>query len=159
LLVLLVIAPVSITEAPIKRTMIRTVLISFFVNCYLNFTFYPTLVRYQAGSEAAMWINQHNPGHLRVIQTDADVPYPMEFYLHQQMLTETPQQIVQKQEPPFLLYGDSTAVTSLSAKGVDVHVLKTLDFYWITRLKPVFLNKQTRAKEIKKTFVVLVTAK
>jgi hypothetical protein len=36
-------------------------MLSLIVNLYLNQVFYKSLLKYQAGSEAAAWINEHNP--------------------------------------------------------------------------------------------------
>jgi len=72
------------------------------------------------------------------------------------MITSTPAEIGRLKGKPFLLYGDSVMINGLAEKGLRAQTLKTFDSYWITRLKPTFLNKVRRAREITKTEVVLV---
>ena len=156
LFILLLILPKKLTTGTLQRVMIRTVLVCFIVNMYLNLAFYPTLVKYQAGSEAAIWINAHNPNQLPVLQTDTDVPYPIEFYLHQPMQTASADGITKMKGGSFLLYTDSATVSNIAAKGIHTQTLKTFDSYWITRLKPAFLNYKTRPTQLTKTMVVLV---
>ncbi|HVZ57721.1 MAG TPA: glycosyltransferase family 39 protein [Chitinophagaceae bacterium] len=51
------------------------------VNLYLILGFYPTLLTYQAGSEAAKWLNRHEPGREVAAFTDPIQP-DLAFYLH-----------------------------------------------------------------------------
>lgn len=153
---LLYIVRKQLPTGAMQQVMIITVFMSFIVNAYLNLVFYPALVTYQAGSEAAFWINTHNKEKLPLVQTDTDVPYPMEFYLEQPMLTRTIEQLAKAEGRSYLLYADSATINHLAAKGITIRVLKTFESYRITRLKPGFLNKDTRAGFVTQTAVALV---
>jgi len=136
---------------------LRTLLASFIVNIYLNTSFYPSLMHYQAGSEAAIWINSHNSQNLPVAELD-EPPYVSAFEFY----SISPVKIIGSSGEgsiparPFLLYAPATAINSLSKNGWHVQVLSTFERYWITRLKPSFLNKSTRKPELTTTMAVLV---
>ncbi len=159
ILVLAFILPQRISRGAIQQTVIRTVMISFIVNLYLNQVFYKSLLKYQAGSEAAMWINEHNPQNLPVVQVNDDVTTPFEFYIDGQAQTLSPGQIEQSKAGSFILYGSKEFTTAVAAKGWQVKQLKSFEKYWISRLKPGFLNRATRSKELTEMQVVLVTTK
>ena len=112
-------------------------------------------MHYQAGSEAAAWINTHNPQNLPVAELDDGYVSAFEFYNAKPV---TPVDAAGKGSParPFLLYAPVDMVNSLSAKGWHMQTLRTFQRYWITRLKPSFLNKATRPKELTAVAVVKV---
>jgi 4-amino-4-deoxy-L-arabinose transferase-like glycosyltransferase len=138
-----------------QRIAFRTLLASFMVNLYLNLAFYPSLMHYQAGGEAAAWINAHNPQNLPIAELDDGYVSSFEFYNNK---TVTIVEADGKGSPakPFLLYAPVDVVNSLAAQGWHLQTLQTFQRYWITRLKPAFLNKATRGKELTTTAVVIV---
>jgi 4-amino-4-deoxy-L-arabinose transferase-like glycosyltransferase len=148
--------PGFISSAIIPKVIIRTLIASFLINIYLNQVFYRSLLHYQASSEAAMWINAHNPSKLPVVQVNDDIVSPMEFYIDRPLSTLNADEIA-KQTQPFLLYGSSAFMNSLVAKGWHVQTKQTFQRYWISRLKPSFLNKDTRKTELTEVQVAIVS--
>jgi len=136
---------------------LRTLLASYIVNIYLNISFYPSLMHYQAGSEAAIWINNHNSQNLSVAELD-EPPYvsAFEFYSNSQVKIIGSSGEGSIPARPFLLYAPASTINSLSKNGWQIQVQSTFERYWITRLKPSFLNKGTRKSELTTTMVVLV---
>lgn len=154
LMIALLFLPQAITADLLSKIFLRTLFASFLVNVYLNTVFYSSLLHYQAASEAAMWINQHNPEKLTVVQMDDDFVSAMNFYIDAPIITikaDTPYP-----PKPFLLYATADQVKDMATHGYKVKPLQTFERYWISRLKPSFLNKATRAKELTQTEVVLV---
>jgi 4-amino-4-deoxy-L-arabinose transferase-like glycosyltransferase len=141
----------------IEKVVLRTLSVSFIVNLYLNLVFYPSLMQYQAGSRAAVWINNHNPRNLPVIELD-EQPYvsAFEFYSNKAVNTIDADGNGQVPARPFLLYGPVDVVNSLAQKGWHMQVMTTFERYWVTRLKLSFLNKNTRNSELTVTTVVIV---
>jgi 4-amino-4-deoxy-L-arabinose transferase-like glycosyltransferase len=138
-----------------ERIAFRTLLASFMVNLYLNLAFYPSLMHYQAGGEAAIWINTHNPQNLPVVEQDDGYVSAFEFYNNKPVtLIDVNGEV--SPANPFLLYAPIDVVNGLSAKGLHVQTLHTFQRYWITRLKPAFLNKATRDNELTTMAVVIV---
>ena len=47
-------------------------------------------------------------------------------------------------------------IQHLQAKGWHIQPVKTFERYWISRLKPRFLNRSTRSKELTYSELVIV---
>ena len=150
--------PQRISHGIIPKVVLRTVMVSFIVNLYLNQVFYKSLLKYQAGSEAAAWINEHNPKHLPVVQVNEDVTTPFQFYINPSAISMTDGTGFYPTKP-YIIYGSAAYIKSFSPGRWEVKPLKSFDKYWVSRLKPAFLNKATREKELVKMQVALVTPK
>jgi 4-amino-4-deoxy-L-arabinose transferase-like glycosyltransferase len=135
---------------------LQTLVAATIVNLYLNLAFYPALLNYQSGSQAAFYINEHNKQKLPVVQSIGDYAYPLEFYLQQPLYTVNEHGEGVLPPKPFLLYTASQNVNTLKAKGWHMRTLKKFDRYWITHLKPAFLNHNTRKKELEESDLLLV---
>jgi 4-amino-4-deoxy-L-arabinose transferase-like glycosyltransferase len=157
LLAALFFLPQIISSNTIVKIVLRTALVSFFINVYLNTVFYRSLLHYQSASEAAGWINQHNPQNLHVVQFDDAYVSAMNFYSDAPVATIVNDDLKQLPQGQFILYAGSNRVNDLAAKGYKIKQLKTFQRYWISRLKPAFLNKATRAKELEEMQVAIVT--
>jgi hypothetical protein len=133
-----------------------TVVISLYVNLYMNLVFYPSLLHYQSGSEVARWLNKNNSAQLPVAQLREEYNYAFEFYLKQPLNTidSSGYGIPQR---PFLLFASSKGIEGLLRKGwkIDQPVI-IADHYAVSRLTPKFINKSTRENEIIETRVVVV---
>jgi 4-amino-4-deoxy-L-arabinose transferase-like glycosyltransferase len=158
LLAALLFLPQAISSNTIAKIVLRTALVSFFINIYLNTVFYRSLLHYQSASEAAVWINQHNPQNLPVVQFDDAYVSAMNFYSDAPVTTIVNDDFKQLPQGQFVLYAGSNRVNDLAAKGYKIKQLKTFQRYWISRLKPAFLNKATRAKELEEMQVAIVTS-
>jgi len=154
LLIALVFVPTRIS-AGMQQIILRTLLAAFIVNVYLNLCFYPSLLHYQSGSEAAMWINKNNPEKLPVFIDDGMFHDDAIFYLNAPLTELKPDEkgVVTR---PSLLYANTGVINDYKAHGWNFKVVKTFKRYPVTRLKPAFLNKATRDKEISETQVVLL---
>jgi 4-amino-4-deoxy-L-arabinose transferase-like glycosyltransferase len=156
LLILLILLPGKIGAHAYQKTGFRTLIAAFMVNLYLNLAFYPSLLHYQAGSEAAMWININNPQQLPVAELADDYVTAFDFYIDKPVSAINADGTGNIPPKPFLLYATADVIKSLTAKGWQVQKVKSFERYWITRLKPAFLNQARRAKELTVTEVVLV---
>lgn len=155
LLILLLFLPRTIATKAFWRIGFSTLLVSFIVNLYLNLAFYPSLLHYQALSQAAMWINKNNPSKLPVAQS-GDVPFAMEFYLDLPLTNINTDGTGPTPAKPYLLFAQKEVIDGLRAKGWQVEQVKTFERFWISRLKPAFLNKATRSKELTYGQLVIV---
>lgn len=148
--------PQLITRDQLPSVMLRTVLVSFFVNLYLTQAFYPSLMKYQGGSTVGMWLNANNPQHLPVVQTGDDNIWSLAFYSDAPVIVMNPDGSGNLPAGPFLLYTPLDIANGLKAKGWQMETVKTFPRYWVSRLKPAFLNKDTRDKELTTVAVVRV---
>jgi 4-amino-4-deoxy-L-arabinose transferase-like glycosyltransferase len=155
LLILLLFLPKAITSKTFWRIGFSTLLVSFIVNLYLNLAFYPSLLHYQALTQAALWINKNNPDKLPVVQS-GDVPFAMEFYLDQPLTNIGTDGSGPTPPKPYLLLAQTDVINGLKAKGWQMQPVKTFERYWISRLKPQFLNKATRGKALTYSELVIV---
>ncbi len=155
---LLIFLPDRVGNITMQKVIMRTVLAAVVVNLYINLAFYPSLMKYQAGSEVARWINKHNPQNYPVVQCD-DSNWPMEFYLNQPLIAINPDTLKTPPANTFLLYAKTDIVNGLVAKGWHVKVVDSMETYWVSRLKPKFLNVRTRDKELIGMEVVVVNGK
>ncbi|HWZ15960.1 MAG TPA: glycosyltransferase family 39 protein [Mucilaginibacter sp.] len=151
---LLIFFPAITGNNTFQRIAYRTLLASFIVNLYLNLAFYPSLMKYQAASEAANWINHNNPQHLAVREFDDAYVSAFEFYNNSAVTVFDANASLPAR--PFLLYAPVGVVNNLKTKGYTVQTLKTFKRYWVSRLKPSFLNEATRAKQLDTTAVVKI---
>ena len=156
LLLILILLPDELSGSANEKIILKTVLISFFVNLYLNLAFYPSLLKYQGGSEAAFWINDHNPRHLPIVMQDGDFTSEFEFYNNVPVTFINAGDESKLPQGPFIFYGENNAVRSLTDNKLHPITLVSFDRYRITRLKPVFLNRYTRAPQLTKTTINLV---
>lgn len=155
LLILLMSLPKHIEVTGIRKTIIRTVIAAFIINLYLNLAFYPALLKYQSGSEAAFLINKH-PLRLPVAQTSDIYDFPMAFYLDRPLATVAFDGKGQTPPKPFYLYGTDGAIKDLAALGWRMEEVSTFRGYWISRLKPAFLNRNTRNAQLSTTRLMIV---
>jgi len=139
----------------LQQTIFRTLLASFIVNFFLNLCFYPALLRYQGGSEAATYINHHNPDNLPVYVAAGQFHDDFNFYLDTPFVEITPDgtNILPN---PAILYTDAAVLQTYVKKGWNVKLLKTFKSYAITHLSPAFLNKTTREKELYDVEVAII---
>jgi len=158
LYIAMLVLPRKVSSGVVQKIIISTVLASCMVNCYLNLAFYPSLLQYQGGSEAAMWINDHNPKNYTVTQCE-DNAWPMEFYLDQRLGYINPDTAKTVPSNTFFLYANPDVIRAFMARGWHMQQVHELGSYYITHLKPAFLNKETRDKQLDKMEVVLVNPK
>ncbi len=155
-LALLIILPGNFSDADFRQTAFRTLIIAFVVNLYLNLAFYPSLLKYQAGSEAAFWINQNNAAKLPVARSFEFASFPMEFYLQQPIVELNEDGSGKIPATSFIFYGPAEVAASFTSKGYKVEKLAQFQRFHTSRLTPKFLNQATRDKEVVKMEVVKV---
>jgi hypothetical protein len=140
-----------------QQNIYRSLLASFVVNLFLNLCFYPSLLHYQGGSEAAIWLNQHNPGRLPVYTDAGQFHDDFNFYL-QQPFTELTSDKVNMLSASAIIYTAPGTLKAYADKGLQVTLLHTFKTYPVTRLKPAFLNKYTRDTELGEMVLVIILA-
>lgn len=152
----LVFLPHRVGKGVVAQMVVLTTMVSFFVNIYLNTIFYSSLLKYQAGSEAAMWINKNNPQNLPVVQLNDEYVSSFTFYIAGPVNTISDDNPKSYPTKPFIFYGPAGRIKQLGQMGWHIKQLKSFQRYWISRLKPAFLNKFTRAAETNEMQVVYI---
>ena len=150
---------ISIKEAFSSKyqLLFQSVLVSVFINLYLNLNFYPSLLRYQSGSEAAFYIDKNSMPNLPVAQLqEEEYSHALEFYLNRPLFLVNEDGKGNLPQKPFLLYVSADGVKRLSDKGWKIKPIKFFDDYLVTRLKGKFLNQKTRKKVLGEMDLVVV---
>lgn len=130
--------------------------VAIFVNLYFNLFYYPGLLKYQADSEAAFWINNHNPQKLPVVQTRIAFGYPLEFYSCGPVYFYRNGEENLLPKRPYLLYGEKSTINSLVNNSMKMTRLKSFSNFRITMVKGKFLNQATRKEVLDTNEVVLI---
>jgi 4-amino-4-deoxy-L-arabinose transferase-like glycosyltransferase len=128
---------------------------SIVANVFMNCFFYPSLVKYQAGSQAARHFNNM---HLKQ-QVAMYIPhsYSFDFYLNQQVEyfnLDLIKNITVKQ--PLIVYADKNNVADIKEAGLQTEEIHSFPYYPITRLKPKFVYYKTRAQQTKQIVLLKV---
>ncbi|MGI4805417.1 MAG: ArnT family glycosyltransferase [Janthinobacterium lividum] len=142
------------------KLLFQSVLVSIVVNLYLNLNFYPSLLKYQSGSEAAFYVDKNSMPDLPIAQLqEEEYSHALEFYLNRPLFLINEDGKENLPKKPFLLYTSEVSVNCLKQKGWKIKSIKTFDDYLVTRLKGKFLNWKTRKEVLEKKELVLVEEK
>jgi 4-amino-4-deoxy-L-arabinose transferase-like glycosyltransferase len=126
---------------------------SCFANFFLNGYIYPTLMKYQAGSEMASYLNEYYPGQ-PVSQPRNSYSWSLEFYLKAPVMAIDDSTLQDGQLPEgALVYASANVLGPLSDKFRLLH--QTVS-YPVTRLTLTFLNPLTREHAINEAWLVQV---
>jgi 4-amino-4-deoxy-L-arabinose transferase-like glycosyltransferase len=135
----------------------QSVLVSIFINLYLNLNFYPSLLHYQSGSEAAFYIDKNSMPDLPVAQLqEEDHSHALEFYLQRPLFVVNEDGKGNLPSKPYLLFATKEHIDQIIAKGWKISLVKSFKDYEVTRLKGKFLNRKTRKEVVEKKQLVLV---
>ena len=131
----------------------RAGLASLVFNLFLNCCFYPDLMKYQSGDEAAFYINKNHPG---VPGVRMGIYSPaFEFYLKDTMIiadTTTINSSIASKEAVWFV--NDYGLAFIQQKGLRYEILKELPEFHVTMLTLKFINKKTRSGELKKNYIV-----
>ena len=132
----------------------RTLGAAFLTFGFYNLFFVPDLLPYQAGGEAAFYLNQANRAQ-QPVGMYRDNSYSFEFYLKQPFSywrnADTLWAASSRQ--PVLIFTQPERLDTLRQQGWSVKLIKEFQHFHISQLRGSFLHHETRASSVK-TFVV-----
>lgn len=137
----------------------QSILATLFFMLFMNLIFYPSLMKYQSGSNAAFFINKEFPS---IPVCTYEKESLLQFYAHQPVVSlhdSVPDPASIRSSLPMLCYADSTFMTQLKAKGFSFHVIQSWQHFHITRLNKTFLNDKTRPEALSKRYLLLLNQK
>ncbi len=130
----------------------RSVLLVIVLNIYLNGIFYPELLKYQGGTYAGRYINQHYKG-IPAYHLQARYNSPFQFYTTYPVTTIDQLRDTMHLKRPFLLLlqedDDSTGKKAIQSFGN----------FPVSKLNGKFLNPVTRSSELKQYRLFLFEVK
>lgn len=124
------------------------------VFAFLNLSFYPALLKYQAGSEAAFFINGLAASE-KVVQYH-ELSYSFAFYLQPQCYYWNDIRI-KNNKSPCIIFTKKDKLSQLSKQGIQVIILKEFSGFHISQLSGSFINYKTR-QDVLEQYVVARTS-
>lgn len=112
--------------------------------------FYPTLLKYQGGVHAARYANTQYPDGIRLLNNNHH-NFGFEFYSDNYIRTNTNEL---KDLKGSVFYANKKDLEFLTSKSYSFSIIKSFDYYRITKLKGKFLNKNTRANTLDKKYII-----
>jgi len=144
------------TGGGIPAVVMRSFMVAVLLYGFLNGFFYPPLLRYQSGSEAAFYINRTLPG--RPVGLYGENSYSFAFYLNAPVYYRSKEDILRAPEPA-LVFTPQRYLDSLVAAGAKAAPLRHFPHFHISRLTGRFINHATRAEATEDFVLARVGAK
>ncbi|MCL2683594.1 MAG: glycosyltransferase family 39 protein [Bacteroidales bacterium] len=140
----------------LNRFFWRNICFSFLCSIFFVSFIYGTILQYNAGMNAAQWINQNCPNE-QVIMLDCK-NHSMAFYLQENFKTQ--QQITKADftdaNQSLLLFCPLSSLSKIDSQNLNVEILQEFDYFRITILTAKFISAQTRPSQLKKYVVVRI---
>jgi 4-amino-4-deoxy-L-arabinose transferase-like glycosyltransferase len=135
----------------------RSGLAVLLVHLYMNWIFYPDLMRYQSGSEAAFYMNKYMP-NTPLVALDA-YANGIEFYLDDRYIRQDTAAVkagipAALKQYPWYVSGEQLQL--LEKQGYTYEVLKSWEHFTTTRLSLEFINQKTRGKTVQHYYLIRV---
>lgn len=139
-------------EADYLRIITLSVYSSLLLNVVLNTHFYPTLLKYQAGSTMAQTIKENKVPVNQIYKLSTDYTWAMDFYNQEPVKIITMAAIKNKND--FWIYANDIQLRELQNAGFDWDRQFTKAQFRITRLQKNFLDPTTRKKVLHKMHLI-----
>ncbi len=127
-----------------------------FVNVYFNLVYYPALIKYQSDSEAAFYVNAHNPSHFPLVKMVNGSFYAMDFYARQRVYDYHTGEEHLLPPKPYLFFAETAVIDEMKRNGIKVQAVKTFESFHVTRVNGKFLNHRTRSQVLETSQLVLI---
>lgn len=111
---------------------------------FLNLSFYPALLKYQSGSEAAAFINRTEPG--KAVCTYDEDSYSFAFYINQPVTNYYSLKAIKAESinHTLILFTKEEHLATLLKAGLNIKVICRFSYFHISQLTGKFLNYKTR---------------
>ncbi|TAI49375.1 ArnT family glycosyltransferase [Flagellimonas allohymeniacidonis] len=139
-------------EAYYMRIITLSVYSSLLLNGVMNTHFYPSLLKYQAGSTMAQIIHEENIPVDEIYKVSKNFSWALDFYNKKPVSILGPEELYEKHN--IWIYANDDELERLANLGYHWHDQHTVDQFRITRLQARFLNPHTRQKILNKMHLV-----
>lgn len=154
LVVVLTFSFIKFRNVEMQTIIASSVCTSFGLMIFLYFFFYPSILKYQAGIHAATWLKDNyptvNPKVLLfpdAFSFDFYAQGEVEYYWSHAALAQD------KEKKGMILYVPKSELDWLK-ENYHIKVLKEFKDFHITKLKPKFLNRETRSTTLSTFYLV-----
>jgi len=143
----------------VRRLLWRGICFSFLCAVFFSQFIYGTLMQYNAGMNAAQWINENCPEEKVILLGTRNVSAI--FYLETEPEARKrlyPRDFT-KDNQSFLVFFPEPSKRDVIDNAIKVEILAEFDYFRITMLTPAFLSSETRPSQVTKYVVARCTAK
>ena len=139
-------------DSVISRIITISVCSSIFINAILNLHFYPSLLKYQAGSSMSEIVLSEKVDVNAIYKLSDRHTWGLDFYNKEPVKKINIEDLGSYQD--IWLYVTSDELSKISQKGSDWDRQYTVDQFRITRLQGRFLNPATRSQVLNKMHLI-----
>uniref|UniRef100_UPI002FF63510 ArnT family glycosyltransferase n=1 Tax=Olivibacter sp. CPCC 100613 TaxID=3079931 RepID=UPI002FF63510 len=130
-------------QVSVQNLICRSASLAIIFMLFAYIFFYPTLLRYQAGMMAGIWLQNHYPNE--IVKNYEGHSFAFDFYAPNRVEYVRDKSLLKpKNGERQLIFLPTTAIEDLKTR-YQLRVLETFDHYHITKLKWDFLNYKTRS--------------
>jgi len=141
----------------IYQLIYQSIIATMFFMLFMNLVFYPSLMNYQSGAQAASFINNTIENYPVYTNQKESL---LEFYTKAPVTSLHDSIPNLKEQPiasPMLCYTDTAFIIKLQKRGYTCTVLDSWSHFHITQLNKTFLNFATRQKAVTERYVVFIS--
>jgi 4-amino-4-deoxy-L-arabinose transferase-like glycosyltransferase len=139
--------------SPLQRIVGISVWASILVNLVMNAHFYPSLLRYQGGSEMADLIERESLPVDQLYKISNQYTWALDFYFGKPVQEVSPEQLPGEAA---WVYADEKERVQLQEAGHTWDREYAVDQFRISRLQARFLNPETRSQVLRKRYLLRV---
>ncbi|PWS28205.1 glycosyl transferase [Pedobacter yonginense] len=140
----------------LKNLIVRSVASAALVMIFLSCFFYPTLLKYESGREAGNWLKEHYPNAKASVLMYPD-SYSFDFYAKGEAKYFWNYEALKKSksDPNLVVYVSETELKTLKTE-YHAEVLKSFDYYHLTKLTGKFLNAKKRPQVLERFYLIKI---
>ena len=126
---------------------------------FLNIFFYPTLINYQGGSNAALFSNASTGKSVTRAAVYGTFSHSFTFYTKKEVVYGNIAQLKAYAKQPLLIFTTKEGLDEIRNNGFEIMDTHEFPFYHASKLTGKFLNYKTRPSVVETRYLVTVTAK
>lgn len=140
----------------LQSLIIRSVVVAATIMIFLSAFFYPSVLKYESGMQAGIWLKENYPKAKAAVLMYPDA-YSFDFYANgEPKYFWSYEDLNQsKDEKDLIIY---TPASELGRLKTEYHaeVLKSFEYYHITKLTGKFINAKTRPQVLEQFYLVKI---
>lgn len=154
LIILLAVSVVIFKGLKTENLLARSAMISVGLMIFLSVFFYPSVLKYESGMEAGNWLKENYPEAKASVLMYPDA-YSFDFYANGEpkYFWSYEELNKSKNEKNLVIYTPESELAKLK-KEYGAEVLKSFEYYHITKLIPKFINAKTRPQLLEHFYLV-----
>lgn len=139
----------------LETVIIRSVFISIGLMIFLSGFFYPAVLKYESGMEAGKWIKENQPNAKTAVLMHPDA-FSFDFYANgEPQYFWSFEELDRSKNKDFVVYTSEAHLERLK-KDYNAEILKSFEYFHITKLTGKFINAKTRPQILEHFYLVRI---